>query len=628
MAILCNGQKLPLKLSFYFRPNKEEEVTQVWKPNSMNGQKNFITIKENWYVGIKFYCENKEDYCDEARVSLQTSLYDQDDNQQKLTYSLSNKDEIKWIYNKDISKDTVYPWRMGSYFIDIEYRGERFSTGFIVLPTHLTVEQIYTIHNFLESKSEGIIYDLIYSTPSLSKVIEEPTSNQWVYDYARLMEDVKDKILYSLYEIDKSPSTQLENVYKISPKQGRLGIKSVKWECRGKSSFKNKNKCESVNTPPNQWLVHILQKWKNRISEVKKILLKNHVMLEDELIRISDEIEEINVKKVKLKTHSNAAKSTFYHYENLLTKYTKNIKKNESLYLQHEKWINTLELLEGKMGFMLTKSFLKYTERGFRRPFLKRNSYVNIDSMYEESYKIRKDDGYQKRMLKILKPTWHIYEYYCLFKTLDSIKCLGYRLVDGIGLSFLNLFQENNVPEGHRFVFENENSIIHVWYDKYHAHTEKEAIEKEEYFFTHQNKKRPDIKIDVFKKDEERGLLFKDSVVIDAKFRKLSSIYSQNYVKEAHSQLSAYHSFFYCGDNRLSNSYGTAVNRVICLHASGNEDKPRQILRPITYINLFPYLEQGGEELVNNSINDMGAEELREELKEWLSELTIESNFV
>ncbi|RKJ68160.1 hypothetical protein D7X33_24510, partial [Butyricicoccus sp. 1XD8-22] len=182
---------------------------------------------------------------------------------------------------------------------------------------------------------------------------------------------------------------------------------------------------------------------------------------------------------------------------------------------------------------------------------------------------------------------------------------------EGFHPQMLDQFYENKIPSGHKFTLENSNSIIHVWYDKYHAHSNNEASEKGELFFTNLLKKRPDIKMDVYKKVDNGDLLFKDSIVIDAKFRKLQSIYSKDYVKDTFDQLISYNQFFYSGENRMYNSRGSIVNRVICLYASEDGTAVKQVEQPITFIKLFP-------EIKDESVIEVGKKELKEEFIEWL----------
>jgi hypothetical protein len=193
MAILCNGKKLPITIAFAHDYGADKPFTTIYSYDSYTQQDSYIELFEGLKTGIKFFADSPEDFDDEARIEIQTSLYDTTDTQESLAYPLTLEPELNWIYSP--SNDDNFPWRMGTYLINIYYKGQTFTTGFFVKPLYLSKEQVQTVHHYLESKVEGIIYDLIYSNESLSEPEENLLTN-WYYDYARYIIDYKESIHY------------------------------------------------------------------------------------------------------------------------------------------------------------------------------------------------------------------------------------------------------------------------------------------------------------------------------------------------------------------------------------------------------------------------------------------------
>lgn len=618
MAIHCNGKSIPFRVNFVYSQSETVEVTQVWDSEIIPYNADFITINENWNIGIQFFVEHEEDWDEEARIEISTSLFDKEDNQEVLTYKLERDNtNIQWIYRN--KEDEFYPWRMATYLIDIFYKKQKYSTGFTVAPIHLRKEQIEQIHFFLQNKVEGLIYDYVYSNKSFSNINSNVLNIHWFYEYVRYMMDVQDKLSFALNRVEKNPVMKLVNSYELSQKPGRIGIKSINWDLKsskqGMGLHFNKKKKNVYDTDENRWIKNIILSWKNDIKVASSLIKKNYQLYQENILELQHEKILLEVNLEKLQRKWNVSKTMILNLRSKIKIIEKECSEKERIIYQHKNWISCLETIESKMGFLLSESFFSEIERGYKKPLLKQNSYHILDELYQESRKIREDKGNKKRLIKIYKPTWLIFEYYCLFSTIDVLRELGYQLVDGIKPEMLELFYENKIPSGHKFILENDNSLIEVWYDKYHAHDENEAREKGELFFTHLSKKRPDIKMDVYKKSVNGDILFKDSLVIDAKFRKLQSIYNSDYVKDTYDQLLSYNSFFYCGSNRLyNNTRSSCVNRVLCLYANDDEQRVKKVVNPITFIKLFP-------KIAEDTIEEVGRAEMTEEIIEWLDDL-------
>lgn len=615
MAIHCSGTILPFELSFVYMYGQEENIKYVWKSSQKIEQDRLIVLNEDWPTAIRFNSDTIQDWDEEASVVIQTSLFDQNDTQRRLSFPMCENDQ--WIFrDKGGGATSTYPWRMGTYFIEITYKGEQYLTGFIIKPNHLSKEQVLFVHQYLEGKVEGIIYDIIYSHQAYSESLHEQLTNKWYYDYARYISEMKNNIIHAFQLLIQRPVVSIKSEYLKTIAPGRLDSRVMRLN-QLKPSVENfvKVKREDINTKENQWIKNILLSWNQDISSVYSQIRFHYDQLKEEQIKIQEEIDLKSERKRDLESKRDVSKKDIIDLSSRIKFFQSKLKAKKDFINQHNQWMNDLFSIQSQIQFILNKSYFCEVSRGFRRPVLKNPAYYRIDAIFNETRKVKKEGGNRKRYIKILKPTWQIYEYYTLFETINILQEMNYRLVNGFNSDWLEYYYENKIPEGIRFELENEIHVIHIWYDKYLAHTEKEAQEKGETFFINDPKKRPDLKLDAYIKDHEGDLQYKDSLVMDAKFRKLSNITNRSYNSEAFDQLVTYNNIFYTGNNRLyRNHFGTSVHRVVCLYASDGKEDVITIQYPITFIKLFPKIEG------DSSIQVIGRDELQQVIIGWLEE--------
>lgn len=621
MAIRCNGKNLPITIGINHGTGNDKFFTQIYPFDAYIKQDSYIELYEGLNTGIKFFADSPEYFDQDARIEIQTSLYDSSDTQETLVYPLTLEPTLNWIHKQ--SNGQIFPWRMGTYFIQIYYKGQTYTTGFFVRPLYLSTEQVHSVHHYLESKIEGIIYDLIYSNESLTEQEENILSN-WYYDYARYIINHKESIYYFLLVLENQPLSNLTSRNEVSLIPGRMDRRSIKWSATNKGIAKNSgigeetyyfNRVKKVdyNHSANRWMKNILSNWSSDLHHVIETISNSHTAVQKNLYSLRQKIISLHERKEYLSTKREVSKTTKIDIWSQISIVEKEIQKHYEISSQQEIWITQLRSIFSRMIYLLNNSFLNEIERGKVKPILKKNNYYQLNSIYEKSKLFQQAEGENKRYVKILKPFWQIYEYYCLFTVIDSLKKNGFRIKQGFDPNFVELYHQSHIPPETFFELENDKAVIHCWYDKYHG--DKFAAEqKGELFFAGQEKKRPDIKLDLYEKQENGELLFRSCLILDAKFRKLSNMHNSDYATTTYQQLTSYYNFFYLGTNRKSRR-GQVVHEVICLYGSEKEAEVKKMVEPLLYIKLFPEIKENGE------IETKGEKEVLEELHYWLEDL-------
>lgn len=599
MATLCNETMLPFTLYFEDRNNFHYEVTEVWKYRDQIRLDQLPILKENAKIGIRFYADTEEVFDSQSICKIQTNRYDELDEQEVYIKSLSETDDtIDWIYDNARNED--FPWRMGVYIFELVYKEKKYVGGINVLPHHLNQRQVEQIHNYLNKQVEGIIYDFVYSNQAPSET-NHTLQKHWYYDYARQLSEHYHEFMFAMTALTKHPKDLIKPEYHISMKPGKLDRKSIRWSQSNKGIAKNsgnfhqsyqlvKKKVNHYDSKDNQWIKNILLLWKRDISEVYRYIKKDEKLLWNMKKEQQVQLEEYLRKKANLFKKRDVGENTKKDINSRILMAEKEINLLSKQKGILDNWLELLHRMENKLVFFLNHTYLSNVIRGRRKPVLKNIHYFRIDSLYEELKSVRENGSGDNHLNSILKPTWQIYEYFCLLKVINLLQSSGYNLVQGINEDVLKSYFEYGIQSGTKFVLENKERVIHVWYDHYHAHSLQQALSRGESFYIHDPKKKPDIKVDAFEKTSD-GLWLRGSLILDAKFSKMKHIYNESYINRTTEQLTGYYSFFYHGK---SLTQGTCVNQVICLYAGDDANNIWEERQPITFIKLRP--SYNGEE--------------------------------
>ncbi|KIL48365.1 nuclease domain-containing protein [Jeotgalibacillus campisalis] len=614
MAILCNDISLPVSL-FVFHGNYRTQVNEVYLKNTYTKSQNPINFKEELKTGFQFFIDTEEDWDEDAKIEIQTSLYNNEDTQEHIQYPLNKEPLINWVYQN--KSNETFPWRMGTYMLNIIYKGVSYTTSIYVTPLYLTDQQVSIIHNYLEKKVEGLIYDLVYSSKNV-KTQDEVQTN-WYFDYAKYMMRHKTIVNFNLLKLENEPKTKLISAYQVKRNIGIIDKKSIRWETSSHGVSKNSSnsypnyffnriKKEEYNNTVNQWMKTILFNWSGDIHNVTDFITKAQDSIKIKLSSINRKLEKLELRKDFIKLQREVARTEKVDLYVQTTTLKKDLDKYRNIYDQQHKWLDNLRSIHSRIVHLLYKSFLSEVERGKIKPLLTSSNYYLINEIFEKSKLIQKNAGDKEQFVKLYKPFWQIYEYYCLFTIIDCLNKCGFILKKDKEFDLLKSFYYNEIPSGSHFLLEKSDLVIHCWYDKYHG--DKFTAELNgDLFFTAQEKKRPDIKLDLYKKQLDGSLKFQGCLIFDAKFRKFSNMHNNDYATSTYQQLTNYSLFFYLGEDR---STRPVVDKVICLYGSESKGPIKKEVFPLTYINLFPKL------LDNNEIEIKGEHEVLIEINKWI----------
>jgi hypothetical protein len=602
-----NAEEVPFVLEFF--TNRSSEYVQrahyFWALHQMPASfSHFISVNENIPLGIRLYAKSGS-LPEGSKVVLESSTYDEFGRQKKITIPETTRYYHEYVFMPNTEDE--FPWRLGVYFLEVHIGQEVYGSGIMVSPIHLSQEQVQHMHHLLEQEIEGMIYDLIYTQTSTSQEHEMLKSKSY-YDYVLRLINEKDLLSASLMQLERNPLSAIETTYTAGPFQAKQDHKSLRIkEVRGNVVEMNKKKRLTLDLPANRWIKHVLLTWKNELLSVGAAIETD---LTQALSMMAKKEEEKRASEVRKRQYfnardiSNEARSSM---EGRILRLANEIVKAKREVGVLSRWHEMVQQVVGRIIFILVSTDLKDIPRGQHKPPLKERHYRVISYWVEEGRRVLLGRESARHIVRVLKPTWKVYEQFVYFQVVEIIKRMGF-----LASSPAAMDQLLELRSGTQLVFENEEYIIHAWYDRV-VDLREDALLAGDFFFSPQVI-QPDIRLDLYQKDKEPLLL--SSVAMDAKHRKYKSLYNKSYTNKVSTQMSKYLNINYAGQNTTRrNRRSSVVHRVICLYSKDNDAEIFHDEQPLLYIQLFPNVENG---LIT------GQEELYRELATWFEETVMD----
>ncbi|SFM44630.1 hypothetical protein [Salibacterium qingdaonense] len=610
MAIRCNNEILPISIHFEDRNGKSYHINEIWDNNKKINANNIPILKENAMINARFYGDGLSDFDEEAVCKIQTSLFNDLSSDEVKQFNMSTtKEKFHSIYDGSSNNNEPFPWRMGVYFLEILYKGKKYYGGINVLPHHLDKSQVEEVHNFLNNEVEGLIYDFVYSNKEKTDNFDYDLPKYWYYNYARKLAANFHDFMYAISTIIKNPTDRIISQYKPSLKHGKVDKKSIRWSYSNKGATMNsgsinqqytlsKTKVTSYNeSKENQWVKNILLLWEKDVFEVSRYINNDIVLIQHKKNKQQKELDELKHQQTTYNKKRDIAKAQMNDFRTRISMIESEINKSKRQILQLQKWHELLKTMENKLVYFLNKTFLYEIHRGMRKPFLKKYHYHRIDTIFNELKSIKEETGEQHQLTQILKPTWQIYEYYCLFKTINILKKMGFILIEGLDEDIINLYFDDQIQQGTKFIFRKNDIVIHIWYDHYHAGTSNIAKSRNEFFYTNSSHRKPDMKMDFFQ-ERNGDVVLLGTIVFDSKFSRLRDIYNQNYMNKTTEQLLSYYIFFY---NEKKDRKGSVVDKVVCMYAGDESENDNVEFNDISFVKFHPSKLSSGDEAIGES---------------------------
>ena len=507
---------LPFNVSINTRDFRDLELAFFKDFEDIFSNGNMIPeIKESSEINVKFISEEKTDKLYLRELDDFELNNRKDSGEDDLYFLPSQQNIIIFEHNKQ-----DVPLVPGYYFFEVHSLSDKYFSAIKIIPKDLSSLQWENMRDEIESKVRGLSLDFIRrKRTERSNASDKVAPNDTFVKIKNLSEDIP-AVLSSLEALKKEAKVKIRKDYswKNNGSKAQIDFKTIKMMQKNpdrKGQLYSANRFLDYDTEENQWLkfilTHILRFSKNsieyldRILEVinknfeKEVRFSNYSQANNTFINSTHNHRKLEIEKLRKQLFS------FYIYVNdfLGEKYFSSVSNRKSIFLP-----KTL-VLSPKYNIVY-KMYLKN---------IRTSNALHLDDSY--NYFWRKTDL--------------LYEIWTYIKTIDSLIEMGFVPESGWIFDYDSWVEPLPfLEDGTKVKMSRETTSVSVVFnEELKGQSFRNTLDNP--LKTSSNRKKPDIRIDLF--DEQK---YAGSIILDAKYKKLINIISLRYKTNSLNQLRSY----------------------------------------------------------------------------------------
>lgn len=508
---------LPFNVSINTRDFRDLELAFFKDFEDIFSNGNMIPeIKESSEINVKFISEEKTDKLYLRELDDFELNNRKDSGEDDLYFLPSQQNIIIFEYNKQ-----DVPLVPGYYFFEVHSLSDKYFSAIKIIPKDLSSLQWENMRDEIESKVRGLSLDFIRRKRTERRNASDKVApNDTFVKIKNLSEDIP-AVLSSLEALKKEAKVKIRKDYswKNNGSKAQIDFKTIKMMQKNpdrKGQLYSANRFLDYDTEENQWLkfilTHILRFSKNSIEYLDRILEVINKNFEKE-VRFSNYNSQANNTFIN-STHNHRKLEieklrkqlfSFYIYVNdfLGEKYFSSVSNRKSIFLP-----KTL-VLSPKYNIVY-KMYLKN---------IRTSNALHLDDSY--NYFWRKTDL--------------LYEIWTYIKTIDSLIEMGFVPESGWIFDYDSWVEPLPfLEDGTKVKMSRETTSVSVVFNEMlKGQSFRNTLDNP--LKTSSNRKKPDIRIDLF--DEQK---YAGSIILDAKYKKLINIISLRYKTNSLNQLRSY----------------------------------------------------------------------------------------
>lgn len=508
---------LPFNVSINTRDFRDLELAFFKDFEDIFSNGNMIPeIKEFSEINVKFISEEKTDKLYLRELDDFELNNRKDSGEDDLYFLPSQQNIIIYEHNKQ-----DVPLVPGYYFFEVHSLSDKYFSAIKIIPKDLSSLQWENMRDEIESKVRGLSLDFIRRKRTERRNASDKVApNDTFVKIKNLSEDIP-AVLSSLEALKKEAKVKIRKDYswKNNGSKAQIDFKTIKMMQKNpdrKGQLYSANRFLDYDTEENQWLkfilTHILRFSKNSIEYLDRILEVINKNFEKE-VRFSNYRSQANNTFIN-STHNHRKLEieklrkqlfSFYIYVNdfLGEKYFSSVSNRKSIFLP-----KTL-VLSPKYNIVY-KMYLKN---------IRTSNALHLDDSY--NYFWRKTDL--------------LYEIWTYIKTIDSLIEMGFVPESGWIFDYDSWVEPLPfLEDGTKVKMSRETTSVSVVFNEVlKGQSFRNTLDNP--LKTSSNRKKPDIRIDLF--DEQK---YAGSIILDAKYKKLINIISSRYNTSSLNQLRSY----------------------------------------------------------------------------------------
>lgn len=541
-------------------------IVPLYKAGQIPKAPEFRSVAEYDGIMIEFLSDDPK-----ARLFIDHFYKDEE-----VTLVPGDKEIIAPLRNSEINPSPAY------YSIKVHCADGIFETFYLVEGKHLDWAHIRSMRDFLESRVNGLAYDLLRKRSGMWDG-ETDNNSEWFGTYKRLLKHAS-TLRHQLELILENPIESIEKVYLPTMTSRHPDRVSQRWlERRGMTRSINEAVHHyestislSLNNKENIWLVSFLYDVRRKVKNVLSRFTDSDHLKEATLHELKQKIEKQEKELEQLTSLSIA--HTFKKKVKVQQEYLLSLKKEQqkkaSEFEAFKKGKQDLEKLYAYLCRVLTETWLSSIDRSvvLTRPTLK----LQKDSRYGVLLKIkriladdvRRESSNRKQVYPYQK-TEKLLEVYVVCILCEIIQSLKWEWTDGWIGGFESeppTFKELN--SGQEIIFYKNGYKMVMTYE---PKLERIVSQKHDGFeATGHN--FPDILLAIYNESDE----FAKAIIIEVKHRHYRYLIHPTQSTDVMEQLKGYTHIVYYSDGG-DKIIRDAIDRVICVYPKQERGKEQEL---------------------------------------------------
>jgi hypothetical protein len=494
-------------------------------------------------------------------------------------YVLSQAEKIVTIYEHLVTEE-YYPFRCGIYHFSVLFRGATYYGAFRIIPKNLDSGQFDCILQLLNSMFVSIAYDNDYYDQNEGKKREQDDYSivKWIIENERML-------LRAYHYLEREEQVTATRYYERSNHSRKKDRKALQKE-------------ESISFTHVKGWKHINKRWKVDEKKAvlqgivkyktKKLLVYLHLIVST-LITEKKQLHERANQLIIEQKHTNTflkeldkalaitgREKTKYKQLQLLKK--EEVGKLGERMEQVDRMLQPLQEIQKRLKTIMMRSFWKTVEEGRMSPYPMRLSYP-YTVLFPFFDLIDKSERHHHPFVLLYttyKPTYLLYEYYCYVSLIFLFCDMGFQAHEK---SLKEQWKENvvgyDLKDGSTVILSNEKYVIHLVFNELIEINQQLSLKKGAVFFTGEETRKPDIRIDAYKNEGE--WTYTSSLICEIKYSPMFNIYQPIANTKAMEQLYKYWTIKHVQEKEGKLHYiRHPIYEVICLYP-GSSLHPTQL---------------------------------------------------
>lgn len=533
-------------------------------------------------------------------------VYEGQKAQKDRAYELHKEGEEVLLYEHG-KTDFLYPWRCGLYHFEVRIDEHVYYGAFRITPKNFFDEQLETIQNYVKSIVNEMILDRGYYKKTFHELtdIEDHSYMQFLRALPTKMKKMKP--LY--YEIEKK--MKRARVYEWQTRERKSTYRSVVMrEKKQTNKHYNRRFVELTNCKENGYIKYRTKQFYDMLRKIESFLRET--------------IEKIDTSHKTRQEESKAVQTIMQTIERngSVTDRDKQKYRNISLLKDTDVRKMSMKLQEYKVLYSILEHALQYFVQLLSHPFWREIEENLLTSTYSLSPSylqlLQYLDTSKKRNTKdptflfVYKPTFLIYEYYAYFIIVSLLQQLGFYDYIPLHTQIQSHFYVDGLQDGTTVVLGREGEELHVSFNDLIETHPLIALSKGSRFYNGEDTKKPDIRIDWYKVENERKE-YQSSIIIEVKYSPMYNIFQPVGNTKATEQMYKYWSIKYVEEYEGKKVFKRrSIYEVICVYPGSHMHRKKIESGCGVFIQLYPHKTKNGEEKL------IGKNELLHIFKEWL----------